>query len=256
MKLNANCLKRKRKEKERQNFNFVTCEELLKSETCLVKMLQEDSYSSELKSLLLNDNVHKSSTLALLSPTLNNESLICLGGTVKNTDIFANSNYQVIFNKDRPVTILILQDYHEENLDTGREQALSSLRSKYWIPARCRTIRSVITSFLYCKRERMKLVPPFMSYIPEDRLFIDKKSFTNTGFHMKLSKRPSSNQATAKRYVALFTCLTKSEVHLEKAGDLSTDAFILALRRFISRRGKVSIIRSQMEQMLSVPQRS
>ena len=102
----------------------------------------------------------------------------------------------------------------------------------------------------------MKPVPPLMSYIPEDRLFIDKKSFTSTGLHMKLSKRPSSNQATAKRYVALFTCLTKREVHLEKAGDLSTDTFILALRRFISRRGKVSIIRPQMEQMLSVPQRS
>ena len=90
----------------------------------------------------------------------------------------------------------------------------------------------------------MKPVPPLMSYIPEDRLFIDKKSFTSTGCHMKLSKSPSSNQVTAKRYVALFTCLTKREVHLEKAGDLSTDAFILALRRFISRGGKVSIIRS------------
>ena len=89
-----------------------------------------------------------------------------------------------------------------------------------------------------------------MSDIPEDRLCINEKPFTNTGvdylspYHIKLSKKTRSNQATAKRYVALFTCLTTRAVRLEIAGDLSADAFILALRRFISRRSKVNIIRS------------
>ena len=46
------------------------------------------------------------------------------------------------------------------------------------------------------------------------------------------------NQATHKRYGALFSCLTKRAVHLELASDLSTDIFILALRSFIARRGK------------------
>ena len=89
-----------------------------------------------------------------------------------------------------------------------------------------------------------------MSDIPEDRLCIDVKPFINTGvdylgpYNIKLSKRTRSNQATAKRYVALFTCLTTRAVRLEIAGDLSAYAFILALRRFISRRSKVNIIRS------------
>ena len=77
MKLKGNWLKWKRKEKRRENFNFVTCEELLKSETYLLKMLQEESYPSEFKSLLLNDNLHKSSTLVPLNTTLNSQSLIC-----------------------------------------------------------------------------------------------------------------------------------------------------------------------------------
>ena len=144
----------------------------------------------------------------------------------------------------------IIKHYHQENLHVGREQTLSSLRSMYWIPACRRIIRSVITSCLYCKRERIKSAPPFMSDIPEDRLCIDEKPFTNTDvdylgpYHIKLSKRTKSNQATAKRYVALFTYLTTRAVHLEIAGDLSTDALILALRRFISRRGKANLIRS------------
>ena len=61
---------------------------------------------------------------------------------------------------------------------------------------------------------------------------------------MKLSKRTRSNQAAAKRYGVLFTCLTARAVHLEIAGDMSTDSFIFALRRFVSRRGPIDIIRS------------
>ena len=69
-----------------------------------------------------------------------------MGGRVKNNDIFANSNYQVIVNKEHPISKLIIQQYHEENLHFGREQTFSSLRSKYWIPACRGIIRSVITS--------------------------------------------------------------------------------------------------------------
>ena len=179
--------------------------------------------------------------------TLNNQSLICVGSRVKHTDIFVNSNYQVIVNKDHPIAQLIIQNYHEQNLHVGREQALSSLRSKYWIHSCCGIIRSVIKSCVYCKRERINPLP---SDIPEDRLCVDKKPFINTDvdylspYRIKLSKRTRSNQATAKTYVALFTCLITGAVHLEIAGDLSTDGFKLALRRFISREGKVNITRS------------
>ena len=52
------------------------------------------------------------------------------------------------------------------------------------------------------------------------------------------------NPASAKRYGVLFTCHTTRAVHLELAHDMATDAFLLALRRFISRRGFVKVLRS------------
>ena len=42
----------------------------------------------------------------------------------------------------------------------------------------------------------------------------------------------------------MFTCLNTRAVHLERVWDLTTDAFILALRRFYSRRGYPHIKRS------------
>ena len=47
-----------------------------------------------------------------------------------------------------------------------------------------------------------------------------------------------------KRYGAIFTCLALRAVHLEISHSLDTDSFILALRRFIARRGQVKEIRS------------
>ncbi|XP_035216658.1 uncharacterized protein LOC118190078 [Stegodyphus dumicola] len=47
-----------------------------------------------------------------------------------------------------------------------------------------------------------------------------------------------------KVWIALFTCAVYRAIHLELVNSLSTDAFLLALRRFVARRGRSRIIYS------------
>ena len=47
-----------------------------------------------------------------------------------------------------------------------------------------------------------------------------------------------------KRYGALFTCLSSRAVHIEVSHSMTTDSFIMCLRRFIGRRGYVRVIRT------------
>ncbi|GFT22391.1 hypothetical protein TNCV_3273691 [Trichonephila clavipes] len=42
---------------------------------------------------------------------------------------------------------------------------------------------------------------------------------------------------STKGYIALIVCLATKAVHIEAVGDLTTDSFIAALRRFSARRG-------------------
>ncbi len=47
-----------------------------------------------------------------------------------------------------------------------------------------------------------------------------------------------------KAYLCVFVCLSVKAAHLELVSDLTTEAFLASLRRFVARRGKPSLIRS------------
>ena len=112
-----------------------------------------------------------------------------------------------------------------------------------WITNAKSLIRSVLHNCSYCKRVNTKPKPPLMGELARQRLSIGLPAFANTGidffgpFTIKLSKQTRKTCATAKRYGAVFTCLTTRAVYLELIGNLSTNNFILGLRRFILRRG-------------------
>ena len=42
----------------------------------------------------------------------------------------------------------------------------------------------------------------------------------------------------------MFTCMSSRAVHIETTNSMSTDSFILALRRLVSQRGNVRMIRT------------
>ena len=68
-----------------------------------------------------------------------------------------------------------------------------------------------------------------------DRVGLDYQTF--------MVKYGSTRKPTlVKAYVCLFISLSIKAVHLELESDLTTEAFIAALRRFIAHRGKPSLI--------------
>lgn len=83
-----------------------------------------------------------------------------------------------------------------------------------------------------------------MAELPRERVTPEKPPFTFTGidyfgpFYVKVKR------IIMKRYGVIFTCLVIRVVHLEIAHSLDTDSFIMALRRFIARRGQVQIMYS------------
>ena len=76
--------------------------------------------------------------------------------------------------------------------------------------------------------------------LPEARM-TESRPFTHVGVGycgpFQIKGKRHRNRRQIKAYVAVFVCFATKAVHLEVVSDLSSEAFIAAFRRFISRRG-------------------
>ena len=248
IKLKKHWIRRKRGQKG-ENFNYLNFTDIRESETVIARFSQNDSFPEEYRQLRMNKILSNKSPIVSFSPFIDDNNLIRVGGRLKNTDLAQNCSNQIIISKNHYLAKLIIRYYHVLNLHSGREHTLAAMRSKFWVTSCRGLIKQILKQCLYCKRRSCTPIHPKMSEIPKDRLAINQKPFTNCGidyfgpYSVKSSKGTRSTKAIHKRYGVVFTCLTCRAIHLELAGDLSTDAFILALQRFISRRGHIKVIR-------------
>ena len=135
------------------------------------------------------------------------------------------------------------------NCHSGRNLTLSLIKQKGVFHAKS-LLQKVFFDCHYAKRHRLLPKPLLMSKLPIERLSLVDWPFTHIDIDEfwpllgKLNKKTWANQGVAKRYGAIFTCLSSRALNRELAGDLSTDNFVLAFCRFISRRGYHKFITS------------
>ena len=81
-----------------------------------------------------------------------------------------------------------------------------------------------------------------MAALPLARLAYRLRPFTHCGLDYFGLMEVKIGRRREKRWAALFTCMSTRAIHIELANSLSTNSAILALKRFIARRGKPEII--------------
>ena len=147
------------------------------------------------------------------------------------------------------IATLLVWYYHENVKHQGRHFTEGVIRSAgYWITGGKKLISSLIYKCVKCRKLRGKQEYQKMSDLPTDRL-TPSPPFTYVGVDVfgpwsVLTRRTRGGSANSKRWAVMFTCLTSRAVHIEVIEDMSSSAFINALRRFISIRGKVLEFRS------------
>ncbi|UYV82292.1 hypothetical protein LAZ67_21001624 [Cordylochernes scorpioides] len=106
-----------------------------------------------------------------------------------------------------------------------------------------KTVSRILRQCVICRRYSAKPGSVETAPLPTNRIHLGKP-FQVTGIDLF---GPLLLRNNTKTWVALFTCGVYRAVHMEVIQGLDTPSFLMALRRFISRRGRPQVIYSDNE---------
>lgn len=166
------------------------------------------------------------------------DDIIRCKGRIGDSDLQYNEKFPILLPKGSYFTSLIIESVHRKLLHAGARHTLSELRSNYWIPNGRSTVQKILKRCVRCRKHEgpSYTMPPFPS-LPKERI-CEGYPFACTGLDYLGPLYIVDSSVNRKIWICLFTCAVVRAVHLEIVQDLSTEEFLLALRRFISRRGK------------------
>lgn len=211
------------------------------AERYLIHDIQGLHFAELMNSLKTNKAI--TSPLRKLDLFIDPHGIIRIGGRLSNSNLPYEAKYPALLPKHDHITHLLIDYYHRMYCHTGASVLSSLLRQKYWIIAARSVIRQRIHACNPCFRNAPTHLDTKMADLPSYRIQ-ETKAFVHTGLdyagpiNITLCRR--RGQRSVKSYICLFICLVTKAVHIELATDLSTDAFVSAFKRFISRRGPVT----------------
>jgi hypothetical protein len=215
---------------------------LQRSMLIILKNVQYQAFSTEIKELEGGRQVSKKSRLISLNPFLDDSGLIRVGGRLRNSGAHSDVKHPIVLPKCE-ITELIVQSEHISLLHAGPQATLASLRQRYWPMSGRSVVRRIIHNCLKCFRANPTTSYQLMGELPKDRVQ-PARPFLNSGVDfggpVYLKEGRGRGKRTVKGYIALFVCFATKALHLELVGDLSSQSFLGALKRFISRRGHVA----------------
>ncbi|CAG7632968.1 unnamed protein product [Allacma fusca] len=212
-----------------------------------VRFVQGNYFSTEIKDLKAGRNLSSKSPLVTLAPFLDQIGVLRVGGRLQAAKISSDRKFPILLPSKNYITEIIVKSEHLRLLHAGPQLLQASISQIFWILRVRDLCKKVCHNCMTCAKVRGKTQNQLMGSLPSLRVN-PSRAFLNVGvdfcgpFLMKVLK--GRGHKRFKAYVAVFVCFGSRAIHLELVSDLSTNAFMAALRRFTSRRGKPNVIHS------------
>ncbi|XP_058449333.1 uncharacterized protein LOC131429292 [Malaya genurostris] len=205
----------------------------------LIQLAQADTFADEMRDLGRGKTLSSRSHLRLLSPFIDSDGILRVGGRIKLSEQPYLTKHPILLPSIHPFTRLVAHHYHLKLLHGGGRVTLAAIRQEYWPIQGRRVVSNVIRNCYRCARACPVPAQQQTGQLPEQRV-TQSRPFSVTGvdyagpvYLKAIHKRASPTKA----YLSIFVCFVTKAVHIELVSDLSTPAFLTALRRFIARRG-------------------
>ncbi len=234
LRITAWCLRWRRRSR-----GGLSPEELQLAERATIWNMQRTALARTVDDLVSVRVPSNRSTLLHLRPALDEAGLLRLNSRLRYHDhIPVEERHPLIIPKDHPLTSLLILHAHLHLLHAGANHTRTSLAKKFWIVHGQTAIRKVISRCIQCRRQKaqpstQEMAPLPLERLPDQRPIPFQASAIDAAGPFLILRGDN----TEKVYFVLFTCLTFRAVHLEPLDSMSATSFLLALDRFVARRG-------------------
>ncbi|XP_066152747.1 uncharacterized protein [Euwallacea fornicatus] len=213
----------------------------------LVKTAQRNSFPVEFDCLSGGVALHPKCRLLSLSPFLDGEGILRLGGRLRNSPYQFDKRHPMLLSPKHRLPRILCEHEHKRLMHAGPQMLLASLREKYWVIAPPNLIRATVRSCVTCARFNPQYLAPILGHLPPSHVTVGSVfSIVGVDYMGPLNIRDKKGRGSRlpKCYVSVFICFVTKALHLELMSDLSSESFLLAFRRFVARRGRPSHVYS------------
>lgn len=225
----------------------LSMEEIHQALTQLIKAVQKLYFSQEILELCRNGEVGSKSRLKTLSPFLDSDNIIRVGGRINASQEPYSTKHPIVLPGNDDLSRLIAAHEHIKQLHLGPQALLMSLRQNFWLLNGRRLVRRVVHHCLRCFKCSPKIGQQRTGNLPKERV-APIRPFLNCGVDycgpVYVKSSNFRGNKLMKSYIAVFVCFSTKAIHLELVGDLTTESFLGCLKRFMARRGKCANIYS------------
>ncbi|CAH4020416.1 unnamed protein product [Pieris brassicae] len=218
---------------------YLTLAEVKEAKRKIIRNVQEDDFFYEIEKLRRKESINKS-TLIALNPYLGQDGLLRVGGRLRNAFISKDMQHPIIISHTGRLTDLIIDQAHKLTFHGGPRLTLSLIRQKYWIVGGNRAVKRQLRLCVTCVKNNPRMQYQIMGDLPEARCN-PARPFKHTGVdftgYILIKSSKGRGIKCTKGYIAVFICMATKAVHLEVVSDLTTSAFLAALKRMAARRG-------------------
>uniref|UniRef100_A0A1I7TE92 Integrase catalytic domain-containing protein n=1 Tax=Caenorhabditis tropicalis TaxID=1561998 RepID=A0A1I7TE92_9PELO len=151
----------------------------------------------------------------------------------------------IYINNKHQLARLIALDSHVSLLHQGPKDTARDIQQRYWIKHISALTRSIRKICVTCKKRHGKpFTYPFATELPSVRTQTCRPfQYVGLDYFGPITHKTATG-STGKLWVMLVTCLVTRAIHLEIIPDNTTSSFLLAMRRFVGRRGAPKTILS------------
>ncbi|XP_059223375.1 uncharacterized protein LOC131997094 [Stomoxys calcitrans] len=225
----------------RRESHNVTTTEVVMIQDRLISITQKAHFPNEYLALSARKTIASASSILSLNPFLDADGIMRICGRLTSAPgLSYNEKHPIILPYNCQLSRLLVQFIHSISVHGGNQLVLRLIRTQFWIIKVKNLIKTTLNRCKPCVLYKHKCQQQIMSALPPERVDISRP-FTHTGLDFagpfEIKSYSGRFCRISKGYACIFICFATKAIHLEATSDLSTNTFLAAFSRFVSRRG-------------------